>query len=151
MMMAHNHTDRPMAYSHLAGAEVRTWSEEWRHECEIAYLAGLAPPKLSVMLDGVAASTDREERGVKGVRGEAAVVKLRAEIERFGQLSSNRFTRRSLPPSTIEPVPPSDSMLYGQRWRASKSVTPSARTAALDASYAEAPECLGQSIRREFP
>jgi hypothetical protein len=78
----------PLAYSHLAGQEVSTWSEEWKHECEIAYLAGLAPPKLSVMLDGVVGSTDREERGMKGVRGEAAVAVLRAEIARFRQLKS---------------------------------------------------------------
>lgn len=88
IMMAHNQTARPMAYSHLAGAEVSTWSEEWRHECEIAYLAGLTPPKLSVMLDGVAGSTDREERGIKGVRGEAAVAALRVEIARFRQLKA---------------------------------------------------------------
>ncbi|MBN9438265.1 hypothetical protein [Bosea sp. (in: a-proteobacteria)] len=56
-------SDPPLAYSYLAGREVSTWSEEWKHECEIAYLAGLAPPKLSVMLDGVAGSTDREEAG----------------------------------------------------------------------------------------
>lgn len=82
-MMAHDHTDRPNAYSHLAGHEVSTWSEEWRHECEVAYLAGLTAPKLSVMLDGVAGSTDREERGIKGVRCEPAVGALRAEIARY--------------------------------------------------------------------
>lgn len=47
-----------------------------------------APPKLSVMLDGVAGSTDREERGIKGVRGEAAVTMLRAEIARFRKLKA---------------------------------------------------------------
>jgi hypothetical protein len=78
----------PLAYSHLAGREVSTWSEEWKHECEIAYLSGLAPPKLSVMLDGVAGSTDREERGIKGVRGEAAVAVLRAEVARYRQLKA---------------------------------------------------------------
>lgn len=80
--------DPPLAYSYLAGREVSTWSEEWKHECEIAYLAGLAPPKLSVMLDGVAGSTDREERGIKGVRGEAAVATLRAEITRYRALKT---------------------------------------------------------------
>lgn len=82
--------DPPLAYSHLAGCEVSTWSEEWKHECEIPYLAGLAPPKLSVMLDGVPGSADREERGVKGVRGEAAVVTLRAEIARFRQIKAQK-------------------------------------------------------------
>lgn len=78
----------PLAYSYLAGREVSTWSEEWKHECEIAYLAGLPPPKLSVMLDGVAGSTNREDRGIKGVRGEAAVAVLRSEIARFRQLKA---------------------------------------------------------------
>lgn len=78
----------PLAYSHLAGCQVSTWSEEWKHECEIAYLAGLPPPKLSVMLDGVAGSTNREDRGIKGVRGEAAVATLRAEIARFRALKA---------------------------------------------------------------
>lgn len=27
------------AYSHLAGREVSTWSEEWRHECEAGAFA----------------------------------------------------------------------------------------------------------------
>lgn len=38
--------NHPMAYSRLAGREVSTWSEEWKHECEIAYLARLSPEKL---------------------------------------------------------------------------------------------------------
>lgn len=38
------------------------------------------------MLDGVPGSTDREERGVKGTRGETAVAALRAEIKRFKSL-----------------------------------------------------------------
>ena len=40
------------------------------------------------MLDGVAGSIDREERGIKGVRGEAAGATLRAEIARFRQLKA---------------------------------------------------------------
>ncbi len=80
--------NHPLAWSHLAGREVSTWSEEWKHECEIAYLAGLPPPKLSVMLEGVAGSTDREERGIKGVRGEAAVAALRVEIARYKQIKA---------------------------------------------------------------
>jgi hypothetical protein len=80
--------DPPPAYSYLSVREVSTWSEEWKHECEIAYLPRLAPPKLSVILDGVAGSTNREDRGIKGVRREAAVATLRAEISRFRQLKT---------------------------------------------------------------
>jgi len=78
----------PLAYFHLFSREVSTWPEEWKHLCEIANLAELAPPNLSVMLDGVAGSTDREERGIKGVRGEAAVATLRAEINRYRELKA---------------------------------------------------------------
>lgn len=71
----------PMRYSILAGREVSTWSEEWKHECEIAYLAALPTAQLMACLDGTS-----ESRGMKQARGEAAVVKLRAEIDRYASL-----------------------------------------------------------------
>jgi hypothetical protein len=77
---------QPTAYSHLAGREVSTSSEEWRHECEIAYLAMMPLAKRNPFLDGIPGSTDRDERGIKGVRGEAAVAVLRAAIERYETL-----------------------------------------------------------------
>jgi hypothetical protein len=77
--------NQPTVYSHLAGREVSISSEEWKHECEIAYLAAMPLAKRNVFLDGVSGSTDREERGVKGVRGEVAVARLRAEIDRYGR------------------------------------------------------------------
>lgn len=78
--------NHPLAWSHLAGREVSTWSEEWKHECEIAHLASLPPGKHNELLDGVTGSADRDQRGIKGALGEAAVAKLRAEIERYGKL-----------------------------------------------------------------
>lgn len=79
-------TNRPLAWSHLAGREVSTWSEEWRHECEVAHLASLTLAQRNLMLDGVPGSTDREERGIKGVRGPTAVAELRAAIDRYAEL-----------------------------------------------------------------
>jgi hypothetical protein len=76
--------NQPTAYSHLAGREVSITSEEWRHVCEIGHLAAMPLAKRNVFLDGVPGSTDREERGVKGVRGEVALARLRAEIDRYG-------------------------------------------------------------------
>lgn len=76
----------PLAYSHLAGREISTWSEEWKHECEIAWLAALPLGKRNLFLDGSASPQDRDERGVKGVRGEAAVAALRAAIERYEEI-----------------------------------------------------------------
>ena len=77
--------DQPTVYSHLAGREVSISSEEWKHECEIAHLAAMPIAKRNIFLDGIPGSTDREERGVKGVRGEVAVARLRAEIERYAR------------------------------------------------------------------
>ncbi|WP_441471294.1 DUF7696 family protein [Bosea sp. RAF48] len=31
----------PHVFSVLAGREVSTWSGEWKHECEVRFLAGL--------------------------------------------------------------------------------------------------------------
>jgi hypothetical protein len=46
------------------------------------------PPLVYSYLAGQEVSTDREERGIKGVRGEAAVAALRAEIARFKALTT---------------------------------------------------------------
>lgn len=78
--------DQPSAFSHLAGREVSISSEEWKHECEIAAITAMPIAKRNAFLDGVAGSSDREERGVKGVRGEAAVAALRAEVERYAEI-----------------------------------------------------------------
>lgn len=72
-----------MAPSRLAGREVSTWSEEWKHECEIAYLAGLKPDKLRAMLYGVQGAQDESASGIKQKRGDAAVARLVSEIERY--------------------------------------------------------------------
>lgn len=75
--------DPPMVYSHLAGREVSTWSEEWKHECEVAYLAAMTPAKLTEMMDGVPGATDRDQRGIKVIRTVAAADHLREEIKRY--------------------------------------------------------------------
>lgn len=80
--------DPPMIYSRLTGREVSTWSEEWKHECEIAYLAGMKPEKLRGMLYGVQGAQDETVRGIKQHRGDAAVAQLVSEIERYRHLSS---------------------------------------------------------------
>lgn len=73
----------PKVFSRLAGREVSTWSEEWRHECEVAYLAGLPPEKLRAMLYGVQGGEGDAGRGLKHHRGDAAVAQLVGEIERY--------------------------------------------------------------------
>jgi hypothetical protein len=73
-------------WSDLAGREVSTSSEEWRLECEVAYLLSLPLPKRNAMLDGISGSTDRDARGIKSIRGEAAVAALRAQIQRLSEI-----------------------------------------------------------------
>lgn len=80
--------NHPMAYSRLAGREVSTWSEEWKHECEIAYLARLSPEKLRAMLHGVQGGAGDEASGIKQKRGDAAVSQLVSEIERYKQAAT---------------------------------------------------------------
>ncbi|MGO4677677.1 hypothetical protein AB4Z40_32815 [Bosea sp. 2YAB26] len=41
----------------------------------------LPEPLRAELLDGIPGALDRERRGVKSIRGEAAVAKLKAEIE----------------------------------------------------------------------
>lgn len=75
--------DPPMAFSRLAGRAVSTSSDEWRHECEIAFLAGLAPEELRAMLYGVEGAEGEHARGIKSHRGDAAMAQLLTEIERY--------------------------------------------------------------------
>lgn len=44
--------------------------------------------KRNTLPNGVAGSTDREGKGVKGVRGEAAVSVPKAEVERLRQIKT---------------------------------------------------------------
>ncbi len=72
----------PHVFSILAGREVSTWSEEWKHECEVRFLAGLPLRERNDALDGVKDGL----KGMKGFRGEPAVAHLRAEIDRYAGL-----------------------------------------------------------------
>ncbi|GAU84706.1 hypothetical protein [Bosea sp. BIWAKO-01] len=76
------------SWSHLAGREVSTSSEAWRHECEIEYLLAMPEQQRAEFLDGIPGAIDRESRGVKGVRGEAAVAALKEAIERLRQIKT---------------------------------------------------------------
>jgi hypothetical protein len=80
-----NIANQPLVKSELSGQMVSTWSEAWRHECEIAYLLAMPLAKRNIFLDGVQGGTG-DERGIKGVRGEMAVSELRAAIERLSEI-----------------------------------------------------------------
>lgn len=74
----------PHVFSILAGHEVSTWSEAWKHECEVRFLAGLSLRERNDALDGVKDGL----RGMKSIRGDAAVAHLRAEIDRYAALKT---------------------------------------------------------------
>lgn len=74
----------PHGYSVLAGREVSTWSEEWKHECEVRCRANMTLAQRNEALDGVKDGM----RGVRQIRGDAAVAQLRAEIDRYARLKS---------------------------------------------------------------
>lgn len=71
----------PMKFSILAGREVSTWSEEWKHECEVQFLASLPLAKRNEVFD-------EQGKGMKFKRSEAAVAHLRAEIDRYAALKA---------------------------------------------------------------
>lgn len=78
--------NHPMAYSLLFGREVSMVSEEWKHECEVAYLADLTPEKRKTMLYGVPGGEGDEARGIKHHRGDVATAQLVSEIDRLKAL-----------------------------------------------------------------
>ena len=63
-------------YSHLAGQEVSTWSEEWRHECEIEAVLAMTPTQRKSFFDGTTDADGRRDEDVRtwagsGLRAEA--------------------------------------------------------------------------------
>ncbi|WP_336810956.1 DUF7696 family protein [Bosea sp. MMO-172] len=68
-----------MKHSILAGREVSTWSEEWKHECEVQMLAELPLARRNEVFD-------EPGKGMKFKRGEVAVAYLRAEVDRYAML-----------------------------------------------------------------
>lgn len=69
----------PHVFSVLAGREVSTWSDEWKHECEVRMLANMPLAQRNEVLD-------EPQKGMKAKRGEMAVARMRAEIDRYASL-----------------------------------------------------------------
>ena len=69
----------PHVFSVLAGREVSTWSEEWKHECEVRMLAEMPLAKRNEVFD-------EPGKGMKFKWGEVAVAMLRAEVDRYAAL-----------------------------------------------------------------
>lgn len=55
--------------TNLAGFEVSTWSEEWRHECEVAAVLTMSPAQRRSFFAGATdPESGRKERGVTKIR-----------------------------------------------------------------------------------
>lgn len=80
--------NEPMAYSLLVGREVPITSEEWKHECEVAYLADLTPQKRKAILYGLLGAEGDEARGIKHHRGDVPTAQLVSEVERLKALQA---------------------------------------------------------------
>jgi len=74
------------AFSHLAGREVSTWSEEWRHECEVAAVLAMSPTQCKSFFDGTTGEDGRKERGVVDIRGAAAAERIKQDMFRLEEL-----------------------------------------------------------------
>jgi len=74
------------AFSHLAGSNVSTWSEEWRHECEVAAVLATLPAQRKSFFEGATNDEGRKERGVIDIRGAAAAEKIKQDIFRLDEL-----------------------------------------------------------------
>jgi hypothetical protein len=71
-------------YSHLAGREVTTASEEWRHECEVAAVLAMSPAQQRSFFEGSTdPATGRKERGVADIRGAASAERIKADMMRL--------------------------------------------------------------------
>lgn len=79
-------TNEPIAFSLLANREVPTSSQEWQHECEVAYLLTMTPETRRAILYGVQGAEGDEAKGIKHHRGDAAAAQLASEVERLKEL-----------------------------------------------------------------
>lgn len=59
------------AISEITGEPVNTWSQEWALECEARHLLTLTDLQRHEWVYGKKGSTERDDRGLMQVRGEA--------------------------------------------------------------------------------
>ena len=74
------------AFFHLASRELSTWSEEWRHECEVAAVLAMSPAQRKSFFDGNTDADGRKERGVVDIRGAEAAERIKQDMYRLDEL-----------------------------------------------------------------
>lgn len=95
----------PTAISEITGLEVDTFSEAWRHECELRHI--LAMPSREHRLRFLYGYTDyagKKRPGVATFRGEAAAKQLQTEAEKLFYLRKSRT-------AAAEPVQPQMALI----------------------------------------
>lgn len=78
-----------------AGREVSIWSEEWKHECEIADPAGVKPDMLQAMLYGTQGDEGESAQGIASSRrGGRGTARQRDRAVQAGPGLKRRKSRR---------------------------------------------------------
>jgi len=77
------------AISELTGEPVSTWSEEWRHECELRAVLAMSKSEREVFFNG-----DKEagNRGVIAIRGPQVAERLRQDLQHLEEIRSRKKT-----------------------------------------------------------
>ena len=75
------------AVSEFTGQTVHTWSEEWRHECELRAVLAMSKTSREAYFNGV---KDPNERGIIAIRGQAAADRIRADLARLEEIRASR-------------------------------------------------------------
>lgn len=78
----------PTTLCELTGKPVSTWSEEWRHECELRHVLTLSKADRDAFFTGV---KDTGNRGIVATRGVAAAERFKADL---GRLEEIRVARK---------------------------------------------------------
>lgn len=66
------------AWSHLAQKEVSTWSEEWKHECEVRTILRMSPTERKQFFNGIPG--DNSMKGVIALRGKEVADRLHNDM-----------------------------------------------------------------------
>jgi hypothetical protein len=70
------------AISERNGEPVSTWSDEWRHECEMRYVLGLSPADRDAFFNGVKDTGNRGTVALRGVSAHEAIGSSRSGAHR---------------------------------------------------------------------
>jgi hypothetical protein len=82
------------AISELSSEEINTWSEEWRHECEVRAVLKMSNEERQAYFMGVPG--DRHQRGIIELRGQEGADELFADVKRLKALRGIRGNQKEV-------------------------------------------------------